>query len=482
MALLSYGRAVTALAESDPGRPAVTCGDQSITRLELDRRSNRLARAYESLGVQQGDLVTVALPNSVEFYEACVAVWKLGATPQPVSYRLPDRERQAIVDLADSRLVIGAEPGAHPGRTVIPAGFDPGPQLSDGPLPDRTSPTWKAPTSGGSTGRPKLILSGSPALVDTDGEAALLAGREGCHVVPGPLYHNAPFTSSMTGLVHGNHVVVLPKFDAEATLRAIHDHRATFILLVPTMMLRISRLPDDVKARYDLSSLQVVWHMAAPCPMWLKEAWIEWLGGERIYELYAGTEAQAVSIIRGDEWMEHKGSVGRVAVGEMKVVGADGSDLPAGEVGEIVMRTSADGSPTYRYVGAEARTVDDGTWESLGDLGYIDAQGYVFLTDRLADMILTGGANVYPAEVESALMEHPRVQTCAVIGLPDEDLGSRVHAVVQTDGGVTDDELRAFLGERLVRYKVPRTFELVDWLVRDDAGKVRRSALRDERA
>ena len=140
MALLSYGRAVTALAESDPGRPAVTCGDQSITRLELDRRSNRLARAYESLGVQQGDLVTVALPNSVEFYEACVAVWKLGATPQPVSYRLPDRERQAIVDLADSRLVIGAEPGAHPGRTVIPARFDPGPQLSDGPLPTAPRP------------------------------------------------------------------------------------------------------------------------------------------------------------------------------------------------------------------------------------------------------------------------------------------------------------------------------------------------------
>ena len=179
MALLSYGRAVTALAESDPDRAAVTCGDQSITRLELDLRSNRLARAYESLGVQQGDLVTVALPNSVEFYEACVAVWKLGATPQPVSYRLPDRERQAIVELADSRLVIGAEPGAHPGRTVIPAGFEPDPQLSDGPLPDRISPTWKAPTSGGSTGRPKLILSGSPAVVDTDGEAALLAGRDG---------------------------------------------------------------------------------------------------------------------------------------------------------------------------------------------------------------------------------------------------------------------------------------------------------------
>jgi bile acid-coenzyme A ligase len=284
----------------------------------------------------------------------------------------------------------------------------------------------------------------------------------------------------MTGLLYGNHVVVLPRFDAEATLAAIDRYRATFVLLVPTMMLRIWRLPEEVKARYDLSSLEVVWHMAAPCPMWLKQAWIEWLGPERIFELYAGTEAQAVTIIRGDEWLAHPGSVGRVVAGEMKVVDANGQDLPAGEVGEVVMRTSASGSPTYRYIGAEPRVVD-GTWESLGDLGYFDEDGYLYLTDRLADMILTGGANVYPAEVESALMEHPSVQTCAVIGLPDDDLGNRVHAVVQTDGQVTAEELQAFLAERLVRYKIPRSFELVDWLVRDDAGKVRRSALREER-
>jgi bile acid-coenzyme A ligase len=481
MATISYGRAITRLAESDPDRPAVTCEGASVSRRELDLRTNRLARAYEALGIRQGDLVTIALPNGIEFYEAAVATWKLGATPQPVSWRLPQREREAIVELADARLVVGADAAAHPNRQVVPAGFEPDASLGDGELPDRVAPTWKAPTSGGSTGRPKLILSGDPGVLDPDGVPALLTGRDGCHVVPGPLYHNAPFTSSMQGLLNGNHIVVLPKFDAEATLRAIHDHGATFVLLVPTMMLRIWRLPEDVKARYDLSSLQVVWHMAAPCPAWLKEAWVDWIGGERIWELYAGTEAQAISIIRGDEWMSHKGSVGRVAVGEMKVVSADGEDLPPGEVGEIYLRTSAAGSPTYRYVGADARTIGD-HWESLGDLGYFDTDGYLFLTDRLADMILTGGANVYPAEVESALMEHPHVQTCAVIGLPDEDLGNRVHAVVQTDGEVSEDELRAFLADRLVRYKIPRTFELVDWLVRDDAGKVRRSALRAERA
>lgn len=478
----SISRAMTALAEADPHRPAVTCGDRTISRLELDRRTNRLARAYEQLGVKEGDLVTIALPNSVEFYEAAVATWKLGATPQPVSWRLPDRERQAIVELADSALVVGADPSAHPGRTVVLAGFEPDPALDDGLLSDRIAPTWKAPTSGGSTGRPKLILAGDPGIIDTESPGALLAGADGCHVVPGPLYHNAPFTSSTQGLFRGNHVVVLPKFDAEATLAAIHDHRATYILMVPTMMLRILRLPAEAKARYDLSSLEVVWHMAAPCPPWVKEAWIDWLGGEKIWELYAGTEAQAITIIRGDDWLEHRGSVGRVAVGEMQVVGPSGEPLAPGAIGEIYLRTTADGSPTYRYVGAEPRVLD-GNWESLGDLGYIDADGYVFLTDRRADMILTGGANIYPAEVEAALMEHPSVPSAAVIGLPDEDLGHRIHAVVQVDGrgSVTQDELRAFLADRLVQYKIPRTFELVDWQVRDDAGKVRRSALREER-
>jgi bile acid-coenzyme A ligase len=481
MAPRSISRALTALAEAEPDRPAVTCGQDTITRAELDRRTNRLARAYAELGVGEGDLVTIGLPNSVEFYEAAVATWKLGATPQPVSYRLPAREREAIVELADAALVVGAEPGAHGDRPVVAAGYVPDPSLGDDLLPDRLAPTWKAPTSGGSTGRPKLILSGDPGLVDHDSDPPLFVGRHGCHVVPGPLYHNAPFTSSMTGLFHGNHVVVLPKFDAEATLQAIHEHRGTFILMVPTMMLRISRLPDEVKAAYDLSSLEILWHMAAPCPPWLKETWVEWIGGEKIWELYAGTEAQAVTMIRGDEWMEHKGSVGRVVVGEMKVVGPDGEELPPGEVGEIYMRTSAQGSPTYTYVGAEARTAE-GNWESLGDIGLIDADGYVFLSDRRSDMILSGGANIYPAEVENALLEHPAVSSAAVIGLPHEDLGNAVHAVVQADGVLTDDELREFLADRLVRYKIPRTFELVDWQVRDDAGKVRRSALRDERS
>ena len=478
MSTVSIMQALADKAAEDPTRPAITCGDHTVTRGELESRTNRLARAFADLGVTHGSFVTVALPNSVAFYEACIAAWKLGAIPQPVSYRLPDRERQAIVELAESSLVVGADASAHPGRRTVPAGYEPDTSIDDSPLPDTTAPAMKAPTSGGSTGRPKLIVAGDPGVVNV-GMPGMGQRVDGVVCIPGPLYHNAPFSFGAGSLFHGNHLVILPSFDAEATLAAIEQHRADWILFVPTMMSRISRLPDDVKNRYDLSSLGVVWHMAAPCPPWLKEEWCNWLGGEKIFELYAGTEAQAVTIIRGDEWLAHRGSVGRVVTGEMRVLDPDSyEELPRGTVGEIFMRNDR---VTYRYLGAEARTTPDG-WESLGDMGWIDDEGYVYLTDRRGDMILSGGANIYPAEIENALSEHPLVVSSAVIGLPDEDLGNRVHAMVQVSAPVSDDDMRTFLAERLVRYKIPRTFEFVDHAVRDDAGKVRRSALRDERS
>lgn len=480
MGQLSISRAISSKAAADPHRPAITCGDDTVTRRDLDLRTNRLARAFADLGVTAGSYVTIGLPNSIAFYEAAIAAWKLGAVPQPISHRLPDRERQAIVDLAQPSLVVGADPAKHPGWKVIPAGWEPDTSLSDAELPDVTSPTWKAPTSGGSTGRPKLIVSGDPGVVN-EGQTAQGIKVDGSVCVPGPLYHNAPFGFSTQALFHGNHIGILEKFDAESTLAAIERHRADWLLLVPTMMLRIWRLPDDVRNRYDLSSLETVWHMAAPCPPWLKQAWIDWIGAEKIWELYAGTEAQAITIIRGDEWLTHKGSVGRCLVGEMKILDPDTfEELPAGSEGEVFMR-SLSANPTYRYLGAEARLSPDG-WESLGDMGRFDEEGYLYLGDRRADMILSGGANIYPAEVEAAIDEHPAVRSCAVVGIPDDDLGNRIHAIVQTVSPVTDDDLRAFLAERLVRYKIPRTFEYTTEAVRDDAGKVRRSALRAERS
>ena len=480
MVMLSYSRAIADNAARQPDRIAITCGDESITWAEFEARTNRLARAFAALGVTEDSFVTIGLPNSIGFFEACVATWKLGATPQPISYRLPDRERQAIVELAESSLVVGALPEAHPNRQVVPIGYEADPSLDDSQLEDIIAKRWKAPTSGGSTGRPKLIVAADPGVTNTEAPG-MGQRRDGVAFIPGPLYHNAPFSFAASALMHGNHVVILAKFEAEATLAAIDKHGPDWMLLVPTMMQRITRLPDEVRDRYNVDSLQTVWHMASPCPPWLKEAWCTWLGGEKIFELYAGTEAQSVTIIRGDEWMAHRGSVGKVVGGEMRIQDPDTyAVLPAGEIGEVFMRTGSD-RKSYEYIGAEARVSPDG-WESLGDMGYMDEDGYLYLADRRSDMILSGGANIYPAEIESAIDEHPSVISCAAIGLPDEDLGNRIHAVVQVSAPITADEMSKFLADRLVRYKIPRTYDFVDFVVRDDAGKVRRSALRDERS
>ena len=480
MVMLSYSRAIADSASRQPDRVAISCGADSITWSQFESRTNRLARAYAEMGVTKGAFVTIGLPNSIGFFEACVATWKLGATPQPISYRLPDRERQAIVELADSALVVGAVPEAHPNRRVVPIGYEPDPSIDDSQLPDEITSKWKAPTSGGSTGRPKLIVASDPGITNTEAPG-MGQRRDGVAFIPGPLYHNAPFSFATSALMQGNHVIILPKFEAEATLAAIDEHEPDWILLVPTMMQRITRLPDDVRDRYNVQSLQTVWHMASPCPPWLKEAWIHWLGGEKVFELYAGTEAQSVTIIRGDEWMTHRGSVGRPVAGEMRIQDPDTFEvLPAGEIGEVFMRTGSD-RKSYTYIGAEARVSPDG-WESLGDMGSMDADGYLYLADRRSDMILSGGANIYPAEIEAAIDEHPHVVSCAAIGLPDDDLGNRIHAVVQVSEPITADEMSTFLKERLVRYKIPRTYEFVDYVVRDDAGKVRRSALRDDRS
>ena len=270
--------------------------------------------------------------------------------------------------------------------------------------------------------------------------------------------------------------MVLERFDALRTLESIERYRIDYAVLVPTMMHRIWRLGAQVRDRFDLSSLRIVLHMAAPCPRWLKGEWIKWLGPERIYELYAGTESQSVTWITGTEWLEHPGSVGKAVMGRMKVLDENGDELPPGNVGEIYMMPDAGPGATYHYIGAAPKSVQG--WESLGDMGWMDADGYLYLADRKTDMILRGGANVYPAEVEAAIDAHPKVRSSAVIGVPDEDLGQRIHALVDAPAGVSDEELFAHLAERLVRYKIPQSFEYVSEPLRDDAGKVRRPELR----
>ncbi|MBA4338069.1 MAG: acid--CoA ligase [Hyphomonas sp.] len=481
MALISLSRIVAHWTAVQPARTALVHEGASLTWGELEARTNRLARAYQALGVKKDDFVTIALPNGIEFFEACLATWKAGATPQPVSSRLPKFERDQIVEVGAPSLVVGVEPGEYTPVPCLPVGYRPDSNLANTPLPEVTSVSYKAMTSGGSTGRPKLIVSKAPAASDPD-VPLLEIPQQGCMLIPGPLYHNGPFLWAMTALFKGCTVVVTTRFDAEETLRLIETHKVDVVYMVPTMMRRIWALPEEVRTRYDLSSLKALWHLAAPCPPWLKECFIEWLGPEVIWELYGGTEGQGSTTIQGTEWLKHKGSVGKpVETCEMKVVGEGGETLPHGKVGEVFIRPLAGAGTTYHYIGAEAKSIEGG-WESLGDMGWMDADGYLYLTDRLSDMILVGGANIYPAEVEAALDAFPGVRSSAVIGLPDDDMGARLHAVIDRPDGPADPRaMEAHLAERLVRYKVPKSFEYVDEPVRDDAGKVRRKALREAR-
>ncbi|MBV9485403.1 MAG: AMP-binding protein [Frankiaceae bacterium] len=405
---------------------------------------------------------------------AMLAAWSVGATPQPVAANMPAAELVGVVEVAQPSLVVGTSIEAAKCLPELPA-----PTGAETVLPDVISPNWKAPMSGGSTGKPKVIVAATPAEVETVQLLAAFMQMSAGDValVTAPLHHNGPFLSTIGALGTGGHAILPGRFDAETTLQLVERHAVQWMYLVPTMMSRITKL-GEARDRYDVSSLNAVMHMAAPCPPHVKLDWIEWLGGEKVWELYAGTEAQAATLINGLEWLEHRGSVGRCVVGEMEVTDAAGNPLPPGEVGEVWLRSPV--GPTYKYLGATARGREGG-WESLGDLGWKDADGYLYLADRMTDMVLVGGSNVYPAEVEAALDEHPSVMSSAVIGLPDDDLGNRLHAIVQLDREVSDDALAAWCRERLTKYKVPRTFERVDEPLRDEASKVRRSQLRADR-
>jgi bile acid-coenzyme A ligase len=481
VAFIPIGQLLAHHAARDPRRPAITFGEEVVTREGLEARANRRARVLRDCGVGQGDMVTIALPNGLELYETTFALWKLGATPAMVSSRLPDVELGAIVQLADPKLVVGVEPSQLPGRAVLGAGLAVDQTLSAEPLEPAIAPHWKAMTSGGSTGRPKIIVDHMPGVYDPQ-TPALLQQVDDVLLNPGPLYHNAPFSSMHAGLFTGAHVVEMGRFDAGEALRLIGQHRVQWVNFVPTMLARIWKLPAEERLAADMSSLRVVFHMASACPIWLKEAWIDWIGPDPLYELYGGTERQGMTIITGREWLAHKGSVGKVQAGAaMRVLGPDGNDCAPGQIGEIYFLPDAGRNATYHYIGADAKTA--GEWESLGDLGHMDEDGYLYLADRRTDLILSGGANIYPAEVEAALDAHADVLTSAVVGLPDDDLGQRAHAIVQRREGsdVGSAELLAHLEQRLVRYKIPRSIEFSDTPLRDDAGKVRRSALREAR-
>lgn len=472
-------RILTHHARASRGKIALIIDGAAITYEAFDARTNRRARLLAHRGVGEGDFVTVALPNGIEFYETTFALWKLGAIPNIVASKLAPAEMEAIIDIVRPKLLVGAAPTSS--RSALPADQQGLEQFSSDPLAEIVSPHWKAMTSGGSTGRPKVIVDAMPARWNPD-EGFLLQRPGDVILNPGPLYHNAPFHCINMGLFVGATIVEMGKFDALRALQLIEAHNVNWVTFVPTMMHRIWQLGPDVRSQFTLPSLRIMLHMAAMCAPWLKEGWIEWLGSERVWEYYGTTEAIGSTMISGADWLLHRGSVGRVREGyALKILDEEGRERPVGEVGEIYFRPQGGPGSTYRYLGSEAKRI--GEWETPGDLGYLDKDGYLFLADRRNDLIISGGANIYPAEVEAAIDAHPSVRSSAAIGLPDEEWGARVHAIVQLIDGAELDQaaLLAFLDDRLMRYKRPSSVEFTSEPMRDEAGKVRRAALRAAR-
>jgi bile acid-coenzyme A ligase len=485
-----FARRLAELAAADPEAPAVrwvrASGEETVvTRGALDRWSNQLARWLARRGAGPGRWVVIGLPNEPRHLALAFAAWRVGAGVLPLSHRTAAAEAIRILDLVDTAVVVADWSVAHP-ALVSAAATDDALTESDAPLEDIAPPVpAKAVASGGSTGAPKVIVDPKPWAAKPGELVAryrpwvgFRAGQ--VQLLAGPLYHNAPFSWAHYGLFEEHTLVLLERFDADLALDVIERHRVQWACLVPTMMQRMLRA-QAARTR-DVGSLEAIFHTAAPCPPWVKRGWIDLLGPTRVHEAYGSTEGIGACIIRGDEWLLHPGSVGRPVDCELSIRDEAGLPLPAGQVGEVFSRPA--GGETFRYLGAEPRRATDG-FGSVGDLGWLDADGYLHLADRRTDLIVTGGVNVYPAEVEAVLGEHPAVRDAVVIGVPDAEWGKRVHAVIEpVEPGAAPDPvaLSDWCRARLSPYKVPKSFELVTTLPRNEAGKIQRSALLRDRS
>jgi bile acid-coenzyme A ligase len=463
-------------------RRALSHGDESLSWGELDNRATRRAHALAAQGVKQDDRVVLALPNGNALFELAFALWKLGATPTVVSARMPQGELLEILELAEAKTVIvdSALTGDVPG--ALPPSFGRDHPVSD-TITARIAAHWKILTSGGSTGRPKLIVANQPAQMSPD-VSLLRQPLDSVIINPGPCHHNMPFAMSIMAMVRGCSVSGMVRFDPLDFLRLVERDRPEWVTMVPTMMSRIWALPEEQRKSYDVSSLKTVIHTAAPIAPWLKRAWIDWLGPDCIVEVYGGTEGVGITQITGGEWLQRPGSVGRPVGCAVQVLDGEGNPVAPGETGEIYFVPAAP-SPddVFTYVGASMRRGPSGS-VSLGDNGYLDEEGFLYVIGRRTDLILRGGENVYPAEIEDALSECDGVAASVVIGLPDEDLGERIHAIIEpndADCPPSEEKLRAQLETRLEKYKRPASYEFVAGPLRDAAGKVRRSKLQQER-
>jgi long-chain acyl-CoA synthetase len=498
-------------ARATPDKAAIVMArtGEAVTYGQLEARSNQGAQLFRSLGLKRGDSIALMVENNAQFHALCFAAQRSGLFFTAMSTRLSVSEASYIVKDCSAKVFITSAALAPVAEAVradnayvshafavcgAMAGFA---SWETALASQPTTPIANQSAgrdmlySSGTTGRPKGIKA---ALLDDAFDAAtpLLnttatlygLGQDTRYLSPAPLYHAAPLRFTMTVLRLGGTVVILEKFDEEAALAAIEKYKISHSQWVPSMFVRMLKLPEATRARYDLSSLKVAIHAAAPCPVQVKEKMIGWWGPV-LHEYYAGTEGNGFVACNSAEWLAHKGTVGRAITGELRIVGEDGKLLPPGpeHSGTIYFANA----PTFEYHNDPEKTAASRSpegWSTLGDVGYVDADGYLYLTDRKAHMIISGGVNIYPQEVEDLLITHPRIADAAVIGVPNEDFGEEVKAVVQPLdwADATPEfaaELIAFCRANISHVKAPRSVDFDRELPRHPTGKLYKRLIRD---
>jgi acyl-CoA synthetase (AMP-forming)/AMP-acid ligase II len=503
-----------AYLETSPDKPAVVLADTGWTQsyAELDAAANRLSRLFRAAGLQPGDHVALCLENHPRYLEILWGCEYAGLIYTAASSRLTTEELTYIVDDCGARAFITSKYKAEQAAELLDR--TPGVELRlmldatiEGyesyeaataahpaePLPDRVAGTDMLYSSG-TTGRPKGVLPAftpmplEERVTGVTGMLRVLFGMEPSKVYlsPAPLYHAAPLRFCMSTLALGATVVVMEKFDAELYLKYVAEHRATHSQVVPTMFVRMLKLPEETRAQYDVSSLECVIHAAAPCPIPVKKQMIEWWGPV-LHEYYAGTEGNGFVYCNSDMWLAHEGTVGTPINCVVHIVGEDGEEVPQGESGTIYF----EGGASFEYHNDPEKTAGSrhpAGWSTLGDVGYLDADDFLYLTDRKAYMIISGGVNIYPQEAENVLTMHPEVVDVAVFGVPNEDFGEEVKAVVQPRQMPTDAAAAAVLAGELIRYcrqhladvKCPRSVDFREELPRHPTGKLYKRLLQDE--
>ncbi|WP_296678325.1 acyl-CoA synthetase [Novosphingobium sp.] len=499
-------------ARTTPEKPAIVMAGSGeiVTYAELDRRSNQVAQLLRARGIGIGDTVAMCLENHPWFFCLAWGFQRSGVHYVGISSRLTAPEIAYILEDSGAKLLFGSAHGAAVLDEV--AGLAPQvPQLrldTPGALSAEDALAAMPATpiaderagvdmlySSGTTGRPKGVkipLPDDPAIDQTNvlvqlTVAAYGIGPDAIYLSPAPLYHAAPLRWSMTLHKIGGTVVVMEKFDPEGALQTIEKYGITDSQFVPTHFVRMLKLPEAVRAKYDVSTLKCAIHAAAPIPVPVKRAMIDWWGPV-LYEYYAGTEGNGSTFITSPDWLTKPGSVGKALSGILHICDENGDEVPRGTEGQVFFEPSDPSQPVFEYHNDPVKTAESRNkhgWSSLGDVGYQDEDGYLFLTDRKSFMIISGGVNIYPQEIENLLVTHPKVADAAVIGAPDADMGERVVAVVQPldmtqAGPELAAELSDYLGTQLSRVKMPRQIDFREQLPRELTGKLYKRLLRDE--